>query len=114
MGWVGSRWLSPKASTGVAGGERVCMWWGWEEGVCVCVCACQRCVCARVCVFCLEGWMEGHQCRRTSSGHGERNEEEEQRQTGRRDGGGDESNADGRREALPVFTWVAFILKIIT
>lgn len=49
MGWVGSRWLSPKASAGVAGGERARMWWG-VEGRCVCVGRWQECLSACVCV----------------------------------------------------------------
>lgn len=38
IGWVGSRWLSPKASAGVAGGECVRVCWGMEVRVCVCLC----------------------------------------------------------------------------
>ena len=42
----------------------------------MCVCALEVSVgrvsvCVSVQVFCLEGWMHEHQCRRTSSGHGE-------------------------------------------
>lgn len=68
MGWVGSRWLSPKASAGVAGGECVCMWWGLEVGVCVCaseVCVgrweeCPSvCVCVCVCAGFLLGRTDG-------------------------------------------------------
>lgn len=40
MGWVGGRWLSPKASAGVAGGECVVGGGGGVSvPVCVCVCA---------------------------------------------------------------------------
>lgn len=74
MGWVGSRWLSPKASAGVAGGECVCIRWGWEVGVCMCVCECWRCVwvggrsvrlcvcvclCLCVCVHRFSAWKDG-------------------------------------------------------
>lgn len=58
----------------MAGGKGACMWWGWQEGVCVCVCvrggeSVRPSALERVQVFCLEGWMEEHQCRRSSSAH---------------------------------------------
>lgn len=69
---MGGRWRSPKASAGVADGECAYTDDGggvdvgrWYRHVCVCVCAW---------FFCLEGGMEGQQCRRASSGHGERRE----------------------------------------
>lgn len=55
---AGGRWLSPKASAGVAGGKSVGVWVGGKSVR----------LCLSVQVFCLKGWMEGHQCRRTSSG----------------------------------------------
>lgn len=82
---MGNRWLSPKASAGVAGGVYACGWRVASSCVCVCVrwrCVwwvVRECVCESVLVFCLKGWMEERQCIRTSYGHREGIQQREDR-----------------------------------
>lgn len=110
MGWVGSRWLSPKASAGVAGGERVCMWWGWEEGVCVCVCVRVGGVCVRVCVF--SAWKDGWRGTSAEELLLVTARETRKRNRDRREGGTEEetdpTQTDGERRYLSLPGWLLF------